>query len=162
MESIISDFSIDWKTFLAQLFNFAIVFSVLYFFAFKPIIKMMSQRSSKIEQGLKDAESSRTKLLEAESNVQTLIKNANKQADVILAEANIKATVSSNKIMADTNDKVVDLLKQGKLDLIKERKLVIEEIKKESVDIAIAISEKILNNKLDVSADDDFIRKIIA
>ena len=35
MESLISTFHIDFRLFIAQLINFAIVFSVLYFFAFK-------------------------------------------------------------------------------------------------------------------------------
>ena len=55
MDSIISTFHIDWKIIIAQAINFVIVFAVLYFYALKPLSKLMKERSEKISQGLDDA-----------------------------------------------------------------------------------------------------------
>ena len=55
MNSIITTFHIDWKIILAQAVNFAIVFAVLYFFALKPLNKLMAERAEKIAKGVNDA-----------------------------------------------------------------------------------------------------------
>ncbi len=49
MESLIETFHLDIKLIIAQAFNFAIVAFVIYFFALKPIFKLMDKRSNKIE-----------------------------------------------------------------------------------------------------------------
>ena len=57
MDSLITTFHIDWKIIIAQVINFLIVFLVLYFFAIKPLKKMMAERADKISKGLTDATS---------------------------------------------------------------------------------------------------------
>src|SRR3989344_6946915 len=58
MESIINTFHIDFKIIVAQIFNFGIVFVVLYIYALKPLSKLMKERSEKIETGINDAKKS--------------------------------------------------------------------------------------------------------
>ena len=55
MDSIIATFHIDWKIIIAQVLNFGVVFGVLYLFALKPLMKVMRERTEKIEKGIKDA-----------------------------------------------------------------------------------------------------------
>ena len=55
MDSIISTFHIDWKIIIAQAVNFAIVLAVLYFFALKPLNKLMAERAEKIAKRVNDA-----------------------------------------------------------------------------------------------------------
>ena len=57
MDSLITTFHIDWKIIIAQAINFLIVFLVLYFFAIKPLKKLMAERVDKISKGLTDATS---------------------------------------------------------------------------------------------------------
>jgi F0F1-type ATP synthase membrane subunit b/b' len=53
MDSIISTFHVDLKLLIAQVINFGIIFFVLYKFAFKPIAKIMQERTNTIEKKLK-------------------------------------------------------------------------------------------------------------
>ena len=49
MDTIIESFHVDFKLLIAQAINFLIVFLVLYYFVFKPLLKVMKERSEKIE-----------------------------------------------------------------------------------------------------------------
>src|SRR5262245_33785531 len=47
---------VEWNLFAAQLLNFAIVFYVMHRFVYKPLLKLLDERTAKIEQGLADAD----------------------------------------------------------------------------------------------------------
>ena len=53
MNAFISQFGIDWKLFLSQLVNFALILIVLKFFVYNPVIKILKERNKKIKEGLK-------------------------------------------------------------------------------------------------------------
>ncbi|MDP2944107.1 MAG: ATP synthase F0 subunit B, partial [bacterium] len=82
MESLISTFHVDVRLLVAQLINFAIVFFVLYFFAFKPLVKVMADRSEKIDKSLKDADAIEKRLALTERERAEIIAAAKKQANL--------------------------------------------------------------------------------
>lgn len=161
MESIISDFHIDWRLLIAQIINFSVVFTVLYYFAFKPIFKMMGERTGKIEQGLKDADDSRLKLNAVEKETQVIMKDARKNADAIVAEADHKAEVSQTEAVEKAKVKVKAVIDQEKIKLEKEKEQTMVEIQQEAGALAVSLAEKILAEKMNPAADDNFINKII-
>jgi len=161
MDSIISDFHIDWRLLLAQLLNFSVVVAVLYFFAFKPLIKTMVARSDKISQGLKDADDSRLRLLQAENDGKNLLKEARQQASDILTEANLQAENNQKEILKKTKEQVKLVIDQEKAKILFERQQVLADLKKEGLALAVSLSEKILKREIDKSSDSDFIEKLI-
>ncbi len=160
MESIITDFHVDLYALVAQLVNFSIVVAVLYFFAFKPIVKMMTERSDKIAQGLKDAENSRAQLDNTEIETQSLLKEARRQADLIIAEANNQATENQSAILIKTKEQVQAVVNQEKENIENELAKTLLSLKRETALLAVTMAEKILGEKMDVQMDESFINKI--
>ena len=78
MDSLIQTFHIDAKLLAAQAINFAIVFAVLYFFALKPLVKVMQERTKKIEKSVKDAQEVDKRLARAEEDYNIKISEAKK------------------------------------------------------------------------------------
>ena len=66
---------------LVQILNFAIIFVVLRSWVYKPLLKMLAQRSENIAKGLEDAR------VAAEARA-----NAEKEADKVISEAQAKAS----------------------------------------------------------------------
>lgn len=160
MESIITDFHVDWYALLAQLVNFSIVVAVLYFFAFKPIVKMMVERSDKIAQGLKDAENSRLKLDNTEVEIQSFLKESHRQADLMIAEANNKAMENQSAILMKTKEQIQSIVEQEKENIEREFTKTLAGLKRESALLAVAMTEKILGEKMNAQLDEGFINKI--
>ncbi len=160
MESIITDFHVDLYALVAQLVNFSIVVAVLYFFAFKPIVKMMTERSDKIAQGLKDAENSRAQLDNTEIETQSLLKEARRQADLIIAEANNQAMENQSAILIKTKEQVQSVVNQTKENIENELAKTLLNLKRETAFLAVTMAEKILGEKMDAHMDEGFINKI--
>ena len=66
MEAL-ANLGIDWKLLLAQVVNFVVVLLVLRRFAYQPMLRLLDERTHKIEKGLADAESATRKLGEMET-----------------------------------------------------------------------------------------------
>lgn len=160
MESIITDFHVDLYALIAQLVNFSIVVAVLYFFAFKPIVKMMTERSNKIAQGLKDAENSRLQLDNAEIEAQFLLKGARRQADLIIAEANNQAIENQSSILLKTKEQVQAVFNKEKENIENELAKTLLSLKRDTALLAVSMAEKILGEKIDAQIDEGFINKI--
>ena len=161
MESIISDFHIDYKLLIAQTFNFGLVVFVLYLFAFKPIVKIMADRTKKIDQGLKDAELSKKNLAESEAQSQIIIKDSKKQADTIVAAASNQAEKLQKKAIIDAKEKAETIISGEKEKFAADKEMAWQDFKKEAGDLIIDVAGKLLDEKMTDEADANFIKKLI-
>jgi F-type H+-transporting ATPase subunit b len=87
MDSLISMFHLDTKLLLAQLINFTIVMLVLWFFAVKPLIKVMGERTAKIEKSLREAKEIEEKMAQTEAERQKVLDQTKKEALVLLEQS---------------------------------------------------------------------------
>jgi len=95
MGEVISTFHIDVRLLIAQAVNFAIVFVILYYFGIKPLMKILTERSKKIEDSLKNATKIEKELQQTESKRAEVIKKAKVSAKVFkwLAGKKIKQII---------------------------------------------------------------------
>ena len=106
MESIVSVFHLDVRLFLAQVINFALVFAVLYFFALKPLMKVMAERTAKIEKGLTDAQDFENKLAQAGVDYDQKIVEAVKEAKEIINNAQAQGELKRQAEVEKTRLKI--------------------------------------------------------
>ena len=131
MESLISTFHVDIKLLVAQIINFAIVFAVLYFFAFKPLVKVMTERTEKIDKSLKDADDIEKRLSLTEKEREEIINSAKKQANVIIEEANKRGEVREGELVAKAKEEIGQVINVEKEKLARDKAETLKEIKKE-------------------------------
>ncbi len=143
MDSIISTFHIDWKIIIAQAVNFAVVFTVLYIFALKPLSKLMKERSEKIQKGIADAKRSDEMLKQVEEEFE---KNNIKLRQIsIETNKELKKELQQLRdenlevIKADTDKWQKNRLAQMEID----KKTLVRESTKEIVSLATAIASKV-------------------
>jgi len=161
MENLIETFHIDWRLFIAQVINFAIVFSVLYWFAFKPLAKVMAERTSKIAKSLDDAKKVEEKLSETQVEFNKAIAEAKKQANSILEKAAADADIKKQAEIKRAKEEIGQIINQEKQKMQTEKAATLKEIKKEVADLVVASVEKVLSEKMDEKKDKEIIKKII-
>ncbi len=160
MDSLIETFHIDWRLLSAQIFNFAVVFAVLYWFAFKPIGKIMADRTSMIEKGLDDAKKVEKKLEETRIEFDKTLSEAKKQANAILEKAAAESEARKQEMIIRAKEEIGQIINQEKRKMQDEKAVTLKEIKKQVADLAIAAAEKILGEKMNEKKDMEMIRKI--
>lgn len=161
MDSLIETFHIDWHLLLAQIVNFAIVFAVLYWFAFKPLGKVMAERTAKIEKGLNDAKQIEEKLAEAKMEFDKAMAEAKKQANLVLEKAAVDADARKQEMIARAKEEIGQIINREKQAMQAEKAATLKEIKKEVADLVIAAVEKVLGEKIDAKKDGEMIKKMI-
>ncbi|MEI6596667.1 MAG: F0F1 ATP synthase subunit B [bacterium] len=161
MENLIETFHLDIKLIIAQIINFTIVFSVLYWFAFKPLAKVMAERSDKIAKSLLDAKKVEEKLAETKVEFDKTMNEAKKQANAMLEKADADAEARKQEMIVRSKEEIGQIINQEKQKMQTEKAATLKEIKKEVADLVIASVEKVLSEKMDAKKDSEIIKKII-
>jgi len=78
---------INIPTLLAQIVNFAILFGLLYLVAYKPIMRMLDERSRKIKESMEQTEYIKEQAERAEEEVRKQLEAAAKEGQEIITRA---------------------------------------------------------------------------
>jgi F-type H+-transporting ATPase subunit b len=91
IEQIAGTFGVDWPHLISQMISFAIVCALLYWFAYKPVLKMLATRRELIAQGLANTEKIQAELAKTEAQRQEVIARANVESTRLIEEARAAA-----------------------------------------------------------------------
>jgi len=149
---------INWKLFLSQMFNFAVLFSVLTFLVYKPLMKIMKDRTKKIEDGLIKAQEADTRLKEVDEISKEKIKEAEGKSMEI-----IKLTAQKAKLMdQDFQEKAEAKQKQMAIEMEKQQKKQKEQAEKLVFENAVSLVKDLLSKTVELNPkeiDDKLIKK---
>lgn len=158
MEAL-ANLGIDWKLLLAQVVNFAVVLLVLKRFAYQPMLKLLDERTAKIEKGLVDAEGAARKLGEMEMKEKVILTDARTEAKRILAETDEAAAKRDAVKMVETEARVKKLLEESENKIVEDRKKMLEEAKRELASTVLLAVEKVLREKMDGAKEKELIER---
>ena len=161
MDSLVSVFHLDIKLLIAQMVNFAIVFAVLYWFAFKPLIKIMSERSSKIEKSLVEAQEIAVRLDSAKAEQAQILAEAKREAAQIIEAARGLGEDKKNQLIAQAKEEIGKIIVQEKASIQDEKAKTLKELKNEVADLVVAVCAKLLGEKNGKEIDKDLVNKLI-
>ena len=80
-------FGVDWPHLTAQIISFAIVCALLYWLAYKPVLRMLDTRRQQIAQGIANTEKINAALAGIEAQRQGIMAEAQAQTTRLIAEA---------------------------------------------------------------------------
>ena len=161
MDSLIETFHIDWRLLIAQVINFSVVFAVLYWFVFKPLARVMAERSGKIDKSLETAKKVEAKLAQTQAEFNKAINEAKKQANLILEKAGVQADARKQEMINRAKEEIGQIINQEKQKIQLEKAVTLKEIKKEVADLVVAAVAKVIGEKMDEKKDREMIKKII-
>lgn len=156
--------AIDWKVFIGQLVNFAILFFVLKIFVYGPFLNMIKKRKEKIEEGVNkslEAETKLKSLLEVRQKME--VENEAKRKDIILSadeEAKKRLALAAEKAGAERAAILSKAEKEASALKAKQQ----EDTEKEIIDNAFALTEKLLQENINEAKNkkitEEFLSKI--
>jgi len=161
MESLISTFHLDAGLFIAQLVNFALVFSVLYFLVFKPLIKVMGERTDKIDKSLKEADEIEKRLADTAKEKEEILAAAKQQADEMLVQADKQAENRRQELVAKAKEEIGQVINAEKEKLEREKAITLKEMKQEIAGLVIMTVERVLGEKMTSDKDVELIKKMV-
>lgn len=160
MDSLITTFHIDWKIIIAQAINFLIVFLVLYFFALKPLGKLMKEREKRIEGGLDDAKNNAKLLESTKKEYDAVLAKARSEANDIFQKGKAEAEENKKAILEKAHSEVETMIANGKKLLETEKVKIVEGAKGEIVSLVVSATEKLLESHDDKAFDEKTLKQI--
>lgn len=161
MDSIISTFHLDLKLIIAQLVNFLIVALVLWYFALKPLIKVMQDRTTKIENSLAQAKEIETNLAKANLDRQQMLNQTQKEAEDIINKAKTLAESKKKEMVSLAKQEVEKVVADGKIQINEEKEKMMVDLKNEVADLVVLATEKLLQKKVDTKQDKELINQAL-
>jgi F-type H+-transporting ATPase subunit b len=148
-------------TYFAQIASFLILVWILAKFAWKPLMNMMEKRRQFIEDNLANAEQERKEAERIRQEYQEEMLKARQDAQLIIEKATKNSEERANEIL-DQARKETEKMKQAALaDIGRERDKAITEVRAQVVDMSIAVAEKIIQQKLDITGQEALIEQFI-
>ena len=146
---------------ISQLISFLILLAVLYFVAYKAVIKMLDDRSNKIKESLEQAETVKKQSLHAEDEVKKQLQSASQKGQELIAQA----TKASDEIRARAQELAKKdaemLIERARIAIQSEKDEAIEELRREFADVTIMAAGKVIGESLDQQSHKALIDKIL-
>ena len=161
MSELFTSLGLNAKLFVAQLINFGILLFVMYRFVYKPILRLLDDRTKKIEKGLADADASRQKLEEMTEREREIVTEAKKQAKELIAAAEAQAQVNRDEIIASAKEESTKILQQSQKNIEEQKIQLIGDVKKEVAQLVMTAVEKVIGEKMDEKQDTKIINDAI-
>jgi F-type H+-transporting ATPase subunit b len=140
--------NINFQQILLHLFNFVILFAVLYFVLYKPVREFMNKRTQAIE-NLRD--SARKELEDAENIKAEYMKHIealNEEIREIRSQAERDADELSKKKIAEAEERAQEIILEAHREGIAERNKIMRGAKNDIANLAEAMAEQVVTESV--------------
>jgi F-type H+-transporting ATPase subunit b len=134
---------------VSQIVNFTLLAVLLYFVAYKPILRMLDERSARIKKGLEDAEQASRRAAEIEQEFEQRMTEARKEGQEIIAQATQMSEKARQEILETAREEARAQIDKAKEEIARERDLAMAELRQQVADLSLTISEKVIGKTLD-------------
>ena len=153
-------FDLDFQLFHdAALMIIAVValFLIMSYFLFNPARAFLQKRQEKIRTELEDAKSNQEDAKALKAEYESKLKNIDKEAESILADARKRALASENRIIAAAKEDAAAIIERAKEEAKLEKQKMADEVKKEIVAVAALMAGKVVASTVDFTIQDSLI-----
>jgi F-type H+-transporting ATPase subunit b len=137
---------------IAQLINFGILLFVMRLFLYKPVLKILDERRTRIEEGLNRAEQAAALASASQDEARRVIEEARGQGRELVAAAQEAAARLRAELEERARTDAAGIVSRARDDIQNERDQAIEQLRREFTDLALAAAERVIGQSLDRAA----------
>ncbi|MBS96172.1 MAG: F0F1 ATP synthase subunit B [SAR202 cluster bacterium] len=156
-----ADLGFHWPSLIAYLLNFTILLIVLSKFAYKPILKILDERSSNIKDSLELADKVREESAQQQAQLDDQLVEARKQGQAIIEDARSAAEKLSDQEREKSKKEAEEFLVKAKSDIERERDSAMDELRANFGGLAVSAAEQIIQRSLDENTHKDIIDNVL-
>lgn len=145
-----------WSILEAAL-NVLILFVILRIFLFKPVNKIMNERTRSVQDDIDSAKKSREDAEELKEQYENTISEAKEEAKNIIMKAHEDAESERAAIIKKSHEEAEQIVAEADKTIENERKRIIRQAQSEIADLAIEAASKIVG----ANVDDEKNRRLV-
>ncbi|HUY62858.1 MAG TPA: ATP synthase F0 subunit B [Candidatus Paceibacterota bacterium] len=149
MQQLLSAFGIDWRLLLAQAVNFGIVLAALWYFLYKPVLRILEERRRVVAKGVEDAKQAAVTLAGAGDEATKRLRAAEHEAEDVMTRAREAAESEKERIVKAAEARAAAALKDAEARATAEAARLKRESEKDIAYTAVLMAEKVLRKRHD-------------
>lgn len=142
--------------------NFVFFLVLIQQFGFGPITRMLGERRTRIEQGLKDAEQARTDRDSAEQERLAALAEARRESNEILARAQKVAQETRDADIAATREELERMRVRAASEIEAEKQRALSDLRSEVADLALAAASKLVGESMNGTRQRRLVEEFLA
>jgi F-type H+-transporting ATPase subunit b len=157
----LTELGIDLPVLLAQIVNVAILFGLLYLVAYRPITRMLDERSRRIRESMEQTEYVKEQAVHAEEEVKKQLEAASREGQERITRAVQAGEEVKQKAQQEAKQEAEVLITRARTEIQRERDEAIGEVRKEVADLTILAAGKVIGSSLDKKSHRQLIDKVL-
>ncbi|MDY6892717.1 MAG: F0F1 ATP synthase subunit B [Chloroflexota bacterium] len=155
------ELGINWHGIIGQFINFGVLLVILLIFGYKPITKMLDERSQRIKDSMEQADFIKEEVAKTEQLVQEQITEARKQGQDVVAQAEQIGERLREEARQQARQDAEAIVARARSEIQAESQEAMDQLRKEFVDVAIRAAERVIDKSLDKEAHRQIIEKTL-
>jgi F-type H+-transporting ATPase subunit b len=152
---------ISLSTLLAQIAAFVILLVILYFFAYKPVLKMLDERARKIKDSMDEVQKVKEQATQTEEEFKKKIDAASKEGQEVISKAMRTGEEARKRAQEEAKMEAQGLVEKARVEIQRERNEAIGELRQEFADLTIVAAEKVIGKSLDKETHRQIIDQVL-
>ncbi len=129
--------------------NFIVLLVLLRLFLYKPVLKMLDERARRTKEAMDLAEATKKEYEQARVEVQRQIDQGRQEAQALINQALQTGERLKDESRQEAAKQAQAMIERTRAELESEREKIVDNLRKEFVEIAIAAAEKVIQETLD-------------
>ncbi|MFC2015090.1 F0F1 ATP synthase subunit B [Chloroflexota bacterium] len=146
---------------ITQIITFILLLVILRLAAYKPLMRMLDERSNRVKESIEQTEAIKTQAANAEEGAKKQIEAASKEGQEMVARAVKAGDEIRQKAQEEAKPEAEVLIFKARVEIQRERDEAIDELRKEVAELTITAAEKVIEQKLDKEAHRQLIDKVL-
>jgi F-type H+-transporting ATPase subunit b len=157
----VEELGINLPVLLTQVVTFLILLVILRFVAYKPLMRMLDERSKRVKESMDQAESVKEQAVHAEEEVKKQLAEASREGQDRIARAVKTGEEMKQKAQEDARQEAEALLNRARGEIQRERDEAISSVRREFADLTVLAAGKVIDRTLDKEKHRELINKVL-
>lgn len=146
-------FNVEWGLAFWNVLAFLTLLFILARYAWKPLMGALDAREKGIQDAIDEARHQRDEAEKLLARHREQLAEGRRQAQAMLAESRAAAETLRKELEAKARDETQAMLAGARREIERERTAAVEAVRRESVDVALAVASRLLGERLDAARD---------
>jgi F-type H+-transporting ATPase subunit b len=149
---LLTSLGIEWKLLVAQIINFGILVFVLYKLVYRPLLKVLDERSQMVQDAKDKSSSVDAKLDEIKALEESTLAESRKRGAEIIKETEAAALVLKARLEKDAAEAATKVVREAEVRMKAEQEKMNASLKSEIKEIVASAIESTVGKYLDAGA----------
>jgi F-type H+-transporting ATPase subunit b len=161
VEGFFSGLGINWPVLLTQIVTFVILLILLRVLAYKPLMRMMDERSRRIKESMDQAQAIKEQSANTQQEIKKQLEQASREGQERIARAVKAGEDVKQKAQEDAKKEAEALLDRARSEIQRERDEAVGEVRREFADLTVLAAGKVIEKSLDKEEHRELIEKVL-